>query len=209
MADFGQSGGAAEVHLTIADEPTRGAVRGFTHEPPAGGTPEWYTPPSIFQALGLEFDLDPCAPPLPRASWIPARRRITLPVDGMAEPWAGRVWLNPPYARETARWVARLAEHGDGIALTFTRTDTPWWQSAVDLASAVCFVRGRVEFVEGDPHLRRGGRKDSRSGAPSCLIAFGDECAAALARSELGVILVAEDSCVRAQVDLWEADCAA
>lgn len=177
---------------------------GFTHEPPAGGTPEWYTPPYVFSALGIEFDLDPCAPPLPAASWIPARRRISPPVDGLQQPWDGRVWLNPPYARATARWIGRLAEHGDGITLVFVRACTPWWQAAVRRSSAVCFVEGRVEFIEGSPELRRGARKDSRSGAPSCLIAFGDECAAAVARSGLGGCMVAEKACVDAQIELWE-----
>lgn len=64
-------------------------MRGFTHE--GAGSPEWYTPPEVFSALGLTFDLDPCAPPLPAASWIPAARRYTLPVDGLAEPWEGRI----------------------------------------------------------------------------------------------------------------------
>lgn len=175
-------------------------MSGFTHEPPAGGSPEWYTPPHIFGALGLEFDLDPCAPPLPKASWLPVRERYSPPVDGFALPWRGRVWLNPPYATETARWVGRLAEHGNGIALVFARTDTPWFQGAVELAHLVCFPAGRVEFVPGHPRASR-----SRAGAPSALLAFGDDCAAALARSDLGVCLVAETACVSAQLDLWQA----
>lgn len=156
---------------------------GFTHEPSAGGSPDWYTPPHLFTALGLQFDLDPCAPRLPIAPWIPATQRYSLPQDGYTLPWAGSVWLNPPYATETARWVGKLAEHGNGIALTFTRTDTPWWQSAVDRATIVCFIAGRLEFVPGDPTFRR----RSRSGAPSCLIAFGDRCAQAVRSSGLGV----------------------
>lgn len=158
-----------------------GVSAGFTHEAP--GSPEWYTPPDLFAALGLQFDLDPCAPPFPAAPWIPAKCRIALPVDGLAEAWWGRVWLNPPYGAETGRWVGKLAEHGHGISLTFTRTDTPWWQAAVDRATLVCFVAGRVEFVSGDPAFRR----RSRSGAPSCLLAFGDECAAAVRAAGLGV----------------------
>lgn len=137
---------------------------GFTHEPPGGGIPDWYTPPSLFTTLGLDFDLDPCAPAWPAAAWIPATRRYSLPVDGLSQPWEGRVWLNPPYAGETARWVGRLAEHGDGISLTFTRTDTPWWQAAVDRATLVCFIAGRVEFVPGDPTFRRRSRS-GRGGA--------------------------------------------
>jgi hypothetical protein len=176
-----------------------------SHEPPAGGKPDWYTPPEIFHALAIDFDLDPCAPEWPRAHWIPTRRRISLPVDGMEQPWDGRVWLNPPYAAQTGRWVGRLAEHGDGIALVFTRADTPWWQAAVGRSSAVCFIEGRVNFIEGNPELRKGTRTDSRAGAPSCLIAFGAVCAVALARSGLGVVMVAQQACIRAQVDLWSA----
>jgi hypothetical protein len=175
-------------------------VSGFTHEPGNGGTPEWYTPPAIFNALGLTFDLDPCAPALPAAAWIPARQRYTSPQDGMALPWHGRIWLNPPYARETAHWIGRLAEHGDGIALVFARIDTPWWQNAARAAHAVCFIAGRVEFIPGHHRTER-----SRAGAGSCLLAYGDACALALARSGLGTTMIAEPACVRAQAELWSA----
>jgi hypothetical protein len=37
------------------------------------------------------------------------------------------------------------------------------------------------------------------------LIAFGAVCAVALARSGLGVVMVAQQACIRAQVDLWSA----
>jgi hypothetical protein len=161
---------------------------GFTHEPPAGGSPEWYTPPAIFGALGLRFDLDPCAPALPAADWLPVERRYSPPVDGLLEPWEGRVWLNPPYARETGRWLGRLCEHGDGIALVFTRVDTPWAQSALRAADVVCFVQGRVEFVPGPGATVAGVDGRSRAGAPSMLLAFGEVCAAALHDSELGVV---------------------
>jgi hypothetical protein len=174
-------------------------VRGFTHEPGAGGSPEWFTPPEIFTALDLAFDTDPCAPAPHLAPWIPASLRYSLPVDGLAQPWYGRVWLNPPYGTETGRWVGRLADHGNGIAFTFTRADTPWWQSAVARADLVCFVAGRVEFIPGDLEFRR----RSRSGAPSCLIAFGEDNALAVLESGLGTCLVASAEAVRAQAELW------
>lgn len=184
----------------------------MSHEPPAGGAPDWYTPPEIFRALDLEFDLDPSAPALPRASWIPARRRISLPDDGLAATWEGRIWLNPPYGAETGKWVGKLAEHGDGVALVFVRTDTPWWQSAAVRASAICFVAGRVGYIDGRSsedagprgHKGRAGQP-GRAGAGSCLLAYGDECALALSLSRLGTVVVAERACVEAQVDLWSA----
>lgn len=38
---------------------------------------EWYTPGEFFEAMGVEFDLDPCSPGAKKAPWIPARRHLT------------------------------------------------------------------------------------------------------------------------------------
>lgn len=152
------------------------------HLPNEGKTSEWWTPPVVFDALGLTFDLDPCAPELPDADWIPATRRITAAQDGLSRPWAGRVWLNPPYGKQAGTWVEKLAEHGWGIALVFSRTDVRWWHRAVPRATAVCFIEGRLTFIAG-----AGQSAPGNSGGPSALIAYGDDCARALERSRLGI----------------------
>lgn len=152
------------------------------HSPVEGGTDEWWTPPEVFEALGISFDLDPCAPPSPAAPWLPVARRLTRADDGLALPWVGRVWLNPPYGKQAGLWVRRLAEHGDGIALVFSRTDVRWWHDAVPRATAICFIRGRLTFVAG-----AGQSAPGNSGGPSALVAFGDICAAAVAASGLGL----------------------
>lgn len=151
------------------------------HLPNEGKTSEWYTPAHVFDAIGLRFDLDPCAPPC-GVPWVPASRHFSEADDGLRQPWAGRVWLNPPYGKEAGRWVKRLAEHGDGIALVFSRTDVAWWHAAVPSATAVCFIRGRLTFVAG-----AGQSAPGNSGGPSALIAYGRECADALQRSGLGL----------------------
>lgn len=88
-----------------------------------------------------------------------------------------RVWLNPPYGREITRWITRLAAHGNGIALVFARTDTRWWHEHIfGRASALLFLRGRVSFCRPD------GREEQAAPAPSVLISYGGECAAALRR---------------------------
>jgi hypothetical protein len=46
---------------------------GFTHESQNNVSVEWYTPPWVFQKLGVEFDLDPCQPP-EGIKWIPAKK---------------------------------------------------------------------------------------------------------------------------------------
>lgn len=157
---------------------------GFAHETPGGGSIEWYTPGWIFDALRLSFDLDPCSPVAGPNPYVPARRFYTVQDDGMTQPWEGRVWLNPPYGEETPKWLGKLAEHGDGVALVFARTDTKWGQAALRRATAACFVSGRVAFLPGGDR-----EKVSAPAAPSMLLAFGEECARALIAADLGVVL--------------------
>lgn len=137
----------------------------------------WLTPPAILAALG-EFDLDPCAAPEPRP-WPTAAQHYTRDDDGMAQEWKGRVWLNPPYSREAARWLRRLAEHGHGTALVFARTETAWFVEHVwKRASLLLFLAGRIHF-----HYPDGRRAPANSGAPSVLVAYGDADAERLAQS--------------------------
>jgi hypothetical protein len=78
--------------------------------------------------------------------------------------------------------MERLADHGHGIALVFSRTDVKWWHAAVPRATAVCFIRGRLTFIAG-----AGQSAPGNSGGPSALIAYGDDCARAIADSGLGI----------------------
>lgn len=144
----------------------------------------WLTPPRILERLG-QFDLDPCAAPDPRP-WATAARHITLPDDGLAAAWHGRVWLNPPYSKHAAQWLAKMAGHGRGTALVFARTDTSWFQDHVlHQADALLFLRGRVKF-----HLPDGNEGTDNGGAPSVLCAYGVTDAMKLARSELNGVYV-------------------
>jgi hypothetical protein len=75
----------------------RDAGAAVSYQAPVGATVEWYTPPEVFERLGLTFDLDPCAPAI-GAEWIPAAKRYAIEAgdNGLWLPWIGRVWLNPP-----------------------------------------------------------------------------------------------------------------
>jgi hypothetical protein len=148
------------------------------HRPDAQ-TVVWLTPPEILAALGA-FDLDPCAVSEPRP-WPTARRMIALPENGLAAPWHGHVWCNPPYGREAAAWLARLADHGRGTALIFARTETEMFFAHVwGRATAILFLEGRLHF-----HRPDGSRAETNSGAPSCLVAYGVDDAIALIESGL------------------------
>src|SRR5690606_7612872 len=144
------------------------------HQSQRMGKDEWLTPPDLLRELG-PFDLDPCAP-ITRP-WPTADHHYTIEDDGLSRPWFGRVWLNPPYGRETGRWLARLADHGNGLALIFARTETEMFFSHVwEQADTVLFLRGRLHFHHVD-----GIRAPANGGAPSVLIAYGAENARALA----------------------------
>ncbi len=136
-------------------------------------TDEWYTPKEIIDALG-RFDLDPCAPAV--RLWDTATAHFTKADDGLSREWAGRVWLNPPYSRPLIeKFVTKMADHGNGIALLFNRADSKMFHEQIFAkASAILFMRGRVQFYRPD---------GTRAGTPGCgsvLIAYGNRNALTL-----------------------------
>lgn len=154
----------------------------FGHFVGVDSSEEWYTPRVIFDALGEQFDLDPCSPvdgPLP---WIPAAEQMTKLQDGLLQEWFGFVWMNPPYGTATPVWMRRMIDHGHGIALVYARTDTYWFHEAALAASAVCFVKGRIRFVDRNETEQASGRP----GAGSVLFGFGPRGATAVNRCNLG-----------------------
>lgn len=147
---------------------------GFCHESQKATSIEWYTPPSIFKTIDLEFDIDVCSPKggLP---WIPAKRTFCLEDDGLSQPWTGNIWCNPPYGKETSKWLKKLSLHGKGIALVFSRTDCKWFHDYVVKADAVMFLKGRIKFVDGNGLTGGNG-----AGCGSILVAWGAENVKAL-----------------------------
>lgn len=139
---------------------------------------DWYTPPYIIEALGLEYDLDPCAPP-GGVSWIPAEKFYTEIQDGLNQPWEGRVWLNPPYSKPWP-WLEKFANRRPGIALIPADTSTQGWHRWVTTCTAVVFLRHRVQFIQP------GNENVTSARFPSALVAQGHEEAEALRHSQLG-----------------------
>jgi hypothetical protein len=144
----------------------RGRSIGGHHRGYEGETNTWLTPLEVIEALG-EFDLDPCG----LLHWPTAGKIYESPtVDGFTSPWFGRVWLNPPYGPHCHKWLTKLADHGQGTALIFARTETAMFFDAVwRRASALLFIEGRLHFHHAD-----GTRAKANSGAPSVLVAYGE-----------------------------------
>ena len=154
----------------------RGAIMA-SHESIAQSD-EWYTPEWIFDALGIQFDLDPCSS---GNDFVPARVRYNKCANGLEAPWFGSVWLNPPFGKRNGilPWLERLAEHGDGIAVVPNRTATDWFQDIAKRADARLFVRGKIKFIKPD------GSEGKSPGYGNVLLAFGDDMAAILRQSRI------------------------
>jgi phage N-6-adenine-methyltransferase len=121
----------------------------------------WHTPPALLGALypivGGMFDLDPCSP-VRRGSAAPvrARTRFTAEDDALSRPWrAATVFINPPYGRQLAVWVAKARDEclagraGLIIALVPARTDTRWWHDSIAGSADVWMLKGRLAFGDG------------------------------------------------------------
>lgn len=139
-----------------------------SHQSTSAITHVWLTPKWILDDLG-PFKLDPCAAPDPKP-WPTAEIHYTAPnQDGLALPWFGRVWCNPPYGNAAASWLRRLAQHGQGTALIFARTETKAFADWVfEQADALLFLEKRLHFCD-----RQGEPAKRNSGAPSVLVAYG------------------------------------
>jgi hypothetical protein len=113
---------------------------------------EVYTPAELFERLAIRFDLDVCAP-AGGVPWIPADRHYSINDDGLAQPWEGRVWMNPPYSN-SSKWITRFIEHGNGICFVpFARSRH--MHALWEAADAICYPRDPVtnnlfRFMKGE-----------------------------------------------------------
>ena len=140
------------------------------HEKPfQGKTNTWITPKYIIESLG-EFDLDPCS--AINQPWPMAKKSYTEKDDGLSKDWFGKVFCNPPYGPHVGKWLSKLADHGDGIALIFARTETKQFVENVwKRASGIFFIHGRLRFFD-----ENGNQGVGNAGAPSCFVSYGNRC---------------------------------
>lgn len=89
------------------------------------------------------------------------------------------MWLNPPYGPNTPDWLQKMHKHRNGVASVFARTDTNWFQDFCLKADALCFLKGRIAFVDWYDRTKSQG-----AGAGSLLIAWGGASVEALKNFE-------------------------
>lgn len=84
-----------------------------------------------------------------------AKVHLTDADDGLSLSWNGVVFVNPPYGRTLATWIAkarREVEEGRAktvVALLPARPDTAYWHDHVVGKATVYFLRGRLRFGDG------------------------------------------------------------
>jgi phage N-6-adenine-methyltransferase len=123
------------------------------------GENEWYTPSKYIElarsVLG-SIELDPASSTQAQER-IKAEAYYTKEENGLAKPWFGSVWLNPPYSQpDIANFIDKLVSEikservTSAILLTHNYTDTSWFHAAESICTAICFSRGRIAFEAPD-----------------------------------------------------------
>lgn len=110
---------------------------------------EWGTPQWLFDRLHEEFGFqtDVCA----SAKNAKCKRFYNKKKDGLKQHWAGVCWMNPPYGREIAEWMAKARESAERgatiVCLVPARPDTDWWWRNA-LKGEIRFLRGRLKWPD-------------------------------------------------------------
>jgi len=108
---------------------------------------DWATPDDFFEELDsvFRFDLDACA----TADNAKCERYFTREQDALQQRWHGTVWMNPPYGRQIADFMAKAytesLEGATVVCLVPARTDTRWWH-AYATKGQVVYLKGRLKF---------------------------------------------------------------
>jgi hypothetical protein len=150
-----------EAIIERGEEPTKAAVAREigNYRTVTKGENEWYTPAEFIQLArnvmgGIDLDPASCAE---ANETVGAGRYFTKEDDGLAQAWAGRVWLNPPYSRELMPAFADKLRNsvlsGDvqaAIMVTHNTTDTGWFHRLAPHCAALCFPSRRIRFYRGE-----------------------------------------------------------
>ena len=142
----------------------------------SSGKDDWQTPDRVLDCVHdmcAVIGLDPCAG---RDTDL-AVSNMTKDEDGLSLSWQkqGLVFVNPPYS-ELKLWVPKVvkeAQEGAEILLLIpARTDTMAFQLAMRWSNALCFVAGRLKYLD------QGVTCKNSAPFPSAVLYFGSRWAA-------------------------------
>ena len=115
---------------------------------------DWQTPDDVLDVVRQvgPIALDPCTV---TSNPTGARHFYTPAEDGLSRSWSTDqfrdiVYVNPPYGRECAAWVAKAIEEAKRgtkiVMLVAARPGSRWCQDLLTNATIVCWWRGRIRF---------------------------------------------------------------
>lgn len=170
-------------------------ILGKPHVSRATGEDEWYTPKNIIEAarkLMGTIDVDPASSDVANQI-IQATTYYTAKDNGLIREWGGNVWMNPPYSQPLVTQFCNLlvkkyvsGEIDQACVLVNNATETQFYQNMMYHARAICFIKGRVKFVDKNGELK---------GAPlqgQTVLYFGDNMEDfGIIFSKFGVVLYA------------------
>jgi len=120
-----------------------------------GGENEWYTPAPFVTAARVTMgaiDLDPASTAEANEA-VGAETYFTKALDGLAQEWSGRVWMNPPYSGDLiGKFIDKLVasvksgQVEQAVVLVNNGTETKWFENLTSVANMICLVNGRVKF---------------------------------------------------------------
>ena len=110
-----------------------------------------YTPQWIFDKLQIRFDLD-VASADSEIIVVPADRKYTVEDDGLALPWEGRVWMNPPFSKITP-WIDKWLEHGNGICLVPLASNGKWVNRLWESQATATYLPDNMAFTNRQGQL--------------------------------------------------------
>jgi DNA N-6-adenine-methyltransferase (Dam) len=121
---------------------------------------EWYTPAAAIAAVRAvlgAIDLDPASNAFAQRV-VQATTYFDAETDGLAQPWSGRVFCNPPYGTACPKFVAKALQEFEAgnvsaavLLLSGYSFDTQWFRPL--WRHLLCFSDGRIRFYNalGEP----------------------------------------------------------
>lgn len=140
---------------------------------------ECYTPKWLFDAMGLEFDLDVASANHPLIV-VPAANKYTLEDDGLAQKWYGRVYMNPPFSKVTP-WIDKWLDHANGICLVPLSSNGRWVNKLWDSKAGCMYLPASMAFQGADGRIVKMRWR-------TALWAIGQENIDGLIRSQIGKV---------------------
>jgi hypothetical protein len=134
---------------------------------------EWITPPAEQDPMRIlerarnvmgTIDLDPASSKIANKMSVHATKIYTIKDNGLALPWHGKIWLNPPYGKiedddgkqrsSVKLWLDKLwaevcaMRMEEGIVLINSYTERQWFWPLWE--QWLCFPYRRVRYVSSD-----------------------------------------------------------